>query len=380
MEVVKIMIAYALLSHKKGCSLILAALALAPTGCGSDSFDGRQSPSTQRESRLKTLDATAQSADSQTTRQSLPTHEETQEHVQTDNQLSDTINSDQSTDFGQPAPEDDHRDFPLPTSSVDISGILSALFKPKPESRAEASSPDLSSDTATQPQMVCQEVATTVSKQKPIDLVFNIDVSTSMGDSLATVKHNAQTFAQRLSANGIDVRFAAVGYVDKPETFIGFTTSDSFAKQIAGWTLIDAGNQDLQEAGQAGLEYALWLLTQGRPGASKAIVHVSDAVSFAKENHSDLSVSALGSLFRSSLSSLGKILFYNSTPAVNGAIGYPIGQHILPYSPQDQMEDFRSAAGGLPGRALPFPFSAHTLTEELPIEIETAIEQKVVCQ
>lgn len=377
--------AHALLTRNAGYSLALALLALSPTGCGNDSFGGGQNRSAQKDSRIEKPDAKTQSADSQTTQ---PGHLSTQEAVQPlqdKPRLPDLGGSeplgDVQSESNQPDAEDEYRDFPTPTAGIDVSGILDALFKPKPGSGTGASSTNPSSGTPPQPpQMVCQEVTTTVATQKPMDLVFNIDVSTSMGASLETVKRNAQEFARKLSAKGIDVRFAAVGYVDKPETVIGFTTGDSFATQIASWTLIDAGNQDLQEAGQAGLEYALWLLSQGRNGASKAIVHVSDAVSFAKEDHSDLSVSALGSLFRNAKSSLGNILFYNSTLAVNGATGYPIGRQALPYSPRDQMENFRTAAGGLPGRALSFPFSAYTLTEELPIEIGTAIEQKVVCQ
>lgn len=359
-------------THKTKISLVLAALALCTHGCAETSFgSGRTAPSDQAPTG-DTPDHSALSADAQqigTGQLGLP---------ESKPQPSEALTEMDSTQTDGLTGTDGYRDFPTPTAGLDITATLGALFKA--DTNSDNSSEMPSESSGQQPQKVCQEVTLAIENQKPMDLVFNIDVSTSMSTSLETVKLNAQEFATQLSERGIDVRFAAVGYVDHVETVIPFSTSSSFAAQIAGWGLIDGNNRDIQEAGQAGLEHALYFLTLGRPGASKAIVHISDAVSFAKEDHDNLSVTDLASLFRNAQNTLGNIMFYNSTPTTYGTTGFPIGRQTLPYSPRDQMEELRSIAGGLAGQSLPFPFSAQTLTSDLPIEIETAFEQKVVCQ
>ena len=232
------------------------------------------------------------------------------------------------------------------------------------------------------PQPVCQNTTNTTTVTKPLDIVFSIDVSTSMGPYINVVKENVVQFATILSQKGIDVQFAALGFVDKPELSIDFTNATSFQSQISLWKPIDAGNLDFQEGGQVNLEYSLLLLkNKARAASTKVVVHVSDAVIFAGTDHNNFSTTELGRSYAAAKSALGsQFQFFDSVPATAGTTGSGLLSTRASFSPRDQMNGFRANAGGLGGKSLAFPFAAATLTQELPSLIESKVETVLVCK
>jgi hypothetical protein len=215
---------------------------------------------------------------------------------------------------------------------------------------------------------------------QPIDIVFNLDVSTSMRETIATIKQNIRSFAESLGAQGIDARVGAVGYVDKPEVSIVPTDVSAFSARLATWTVMgDPANRDIQEGGQSGLGQSLYLLAElGRANALKAIIHISDAVSFAGTNPQDFTVDTMGTYLRAASAQMGSLLFFTSLPSSLATVGNQTPAPTLNFSPRQQMEDLRSAAGNLYGEALPFPFSASVMTSRLPSSLASQIS--VQCQ
>jgi Mg-chelatase subunit ChlD len=221
------------------------------------------------------------------------------------------------------------------------------------------------------------------SGSRALDVVFNIDVSTSMNPYIDVVRENVIAFSEALSGMGADARIGAVGFVNAPLQSIDLTKSNAFRSAFSGWRTIENGNSDMQEGGQSSLEHALWMLSApevgARAGAAKVIIHISDAVAFAGENHEDFSVTQLSAAFRTARSQFGSLLFFDSVPSSAGETGSPAAKKRLSFSPRMQMNDLRTQSQNLGGSPLQFPFSASAMTLELPQGIQSGISGLPSC-
>lgn len=219
---------------------------------------------------------------------------------------------------------------------------------------------------------------------RALDVVFSIDVSTSMNPYIQVVKENVKSFAGALELEGINARVAAVGFVNAPLQTIDFTNSSAFQTTISGWRTIENGNIDMQEGGQSSLEHALWMLSAAevgaRPGVAKAIIHISDAVAFAGENHEDFSVTKLAAAFRAARNQFGSLLFFDSVPTSFGESGPNLSRKRLSFSPRMQMNDLRQQSQNLGGGPIPFPFLASTMTIDLPQGIQSGLAGLPSCR
>jgi hypothetical protein len=214
--------------------------------------------------------------------------------------------------------------------------------------------------------------------QRPVDIVFSIDVSSSMDPYIAVVRDNVIAFVAALGQQGLDARVGAVGFVNAPAVSIEPTDVVDFQRVIATWrTINDRSNKEMQEGGQLGMEHALFLLSSGgRQGAHKVVLHISDALAFAGNDPFDFSTDRLASVFRAAASQFGSLQLFDSVPAAKGTTGDPMRQLQTVFSPQDQLRDLRSQAGISAGRSLPFPFAASALTLELPQDIGQQIASR----
>jgi hypothetical protein len=214
------------------------------------------------------------------------------------------------------------------------------------------------------------------SDKKPADIIFVVDITASMEDSLNTVKNGVEQFAKRLrQEKGWDARFAAIGYRDRVVQTIPFTNEANLAMSTKGWYA--DGGDDLQEAGQSALETAIKLIIQDagtnpdRAKADKVILYIADAISFALNgNHRDFSTTELESVFRSVPSDLKpQLKFYHSTAQEIEACSIPT---LFGCARTKMSEDLAARkqmtllAGslGLQGKGFDFPFTESIMLSE----------------
>lgn len=113
----------------------------------------------------------------------------------------------------------------------------------------------------------------------PLDLVFAIDTTGSMGGTIAQVKANVKSLVDTMARNSPSYRFALVEYRDAGDDFqartvLGFTT-DRAAFQNAADGLEADGGGDLPESVYAGVVQGLDL--PWRSGARKVVMPIGDA-------------------------------------------------------------------------------------------------------
>ncbi len=111
-------------------------------------------------------------------------------------------------------------------------------------------------------------------KRIPIDFVFVLDVTATMGDYINAVRANVDKFAKNLLAKGIDFRLGLVTYSDSVEV-VRQPTSDV---QEFLWWLSSAqakGGKDEKENALEALNAAMKL--KFRPAASKMALLITDA-------------------------------------------------------------------------------------------------------
>jgi hypothetical protein len=123
---------------------------------------------------------------------------------------------------------------------------------------------------------------------QPVDLVFVVDTTGSMGDDIDAVKADMQRILRELSARNPDRRIGVVAYRDRGDDYVSKTMlamSDDDA-QIRG--AIDSlkvdGGGDLREHVYAGIDTAL-VEQPWRSGASQHIILMGDAP--PHDNYSD---------------------------------------------------------------------------------------------
>jgi hypothetical protein len=276
---------------------------------------------------------------------------------------------------------------PPPTASAQpaqksfFDGLLEAglaagsLFSSLGQTTTTTTKPATTPPTSTQAQQ-CPR-SSSAAAPRAVDVVFNIDVSTSMNPYIQIVKENVIAFASALERQGLNARVAAVGFVDEPLQSIDFAHSSAFQSILSGWRTIENGNFDTQEGGQSSLGHALWMLSApevgARAGAAKVIIHISDALAFAGENHNDFSVTQLSATFRAARSQFGSLLFFDSVPTTPGETGPWVTRKQVSLSPRMQMNDLRQQSQNLGGSPLQFPFSASAMTLDLPQGIQSGL-------
>jgi hypothetical protein len=219
-------------------------------------------------------------------------------------------------------------------------------------------------------------VSDSSAEKKPTDIVFVIDVTGSMEKSLTTVKNGVEQLASKLRLDrGWDARFAAIGFRDSIVATVPFTNEKSLAMGIRSWAAI--GGDDPQEAGQSALAYAVQLIRQdfqstpSRQNASKVILFIGDAVSYAlNNNHSDLSTTQLEAVFSSiPINIKERMKFYHSsaaqtpicTPSVRSDCSSVINS--TDFAARKQMTSFAQNIR-LPGRGFEFPFTESIMLKE----------------
>lgn len=206
----------------------------------------------------------------------------------------------------------------------------------------------------------CGIAGTSVSQaSSPTDIVFVLDVSTTMTSHLNTVKSGVAQLVTALSASGVNARFGAVSYVDEVVQRIPLSDAGTFTAQIQPWTVLDLGNLDYPEGGQSGIRAGMALLAQGT-GQQKALLLVTDAISFSSSaSRMDFTTMALGAEMRAQMiGPMSALRFFHSSPEVP-----PQGTYggNLPPTVRAQYERLRADASNIPGRALPFPFTSAVL-------------------
>jgi hypothetical protein len=210
----------------------------------------------------------------------------------------------------------------------------------------------------------------------PADIVFVIDITGSMEDSLNTVKNGVEQFALRLRQDkGWDARFAAVGYRDAVVSQIAFADEKTLTQQIQSWEA--DGGRDPQEAGQQGLKTALDIITAdsvsnpARANASKTILYIADAVAYAPSGlHSDFSTNMLEESFSKIPQPLkSQLRFYHSTAKEvdqcleTSIFGCTRKGKSPQYAAYPQISQFAQRIA-LPGKGFEFPFSESILLNE----------------
>ncbi len=117
---------------------------------------------------------------------------------------------------------------------------------------------------------------------QPVDLVFALDVTASMEDTIATVKNGIVTLTKNLAQQGINLNVGLTRFVDST----GFTDRTILTLSDKLQPFIDSlndqktiGNGDYPEASIYGIRKGLQLLGQStRPEALKALVLITDVV------------------------------------------------------------------------------------------------------
>lgn len=214
------------------------------------------------------------------------------------------------------------------------------------------------------------------SDKKPADIVFVVDITASMEDSLNTVKNGVERFATRLrQEKGWDARFSAIGYRDRVVQIVPFTDEKTLATSTKGW-LADGGD-DLQEAGQSALEAAVRMIANdassnpARSNADKIILYIADAISYALNgNHKDFSTAELETVFKSLPEKLkSQLKFYHSTAREIEACYIPT---IFGCAKTKLTEDLAARKQitsiiqniGLQGKGFEFPFTESIMLSE----------------
>jgi hypothetical protein len=115
---------------------------------------------------------------------------------------------------------------------------------------------------------------------EPVDLVFVVDTTGSMGDDIDAVKADMQRILRELTARNPDRRIGVVAYRDRGDSYVSRTVLATSADdaQIRGAidSLSVGGGGDLREHVYAGIDTAL-VEQPWRPGASQHIILMGDA-------------------------------------------------------------------------------------------------------
>lgn len=155
---------------------------------------------------------------------------------------------------------------------------------------------------------------------RPLNIVFVVDITGSMNDSLEAIKTETLALSRKLVSHNWDVKFAAVGFADHISEFktVPFLEAGELQRHLGAWQLVDG--DDFPEAGQTGISMALDQLkefirnTPERQDAHHAIIYVSDAPAYAEDStdHKDFSVDALAKRIKDSR--LANLSFFYSVP------------------------------------------------------------------
>lgn len=214
------------------------------------------------------------------------------------------------------------------------------------------------------------------SSKTPADIIFVIDITGSMEDSLNTVKNGVERFATKLRQDkGWDARFAAIGFRDKIAAQVPFTDEKSLTDRVQDWEA--DGGDDPQEGGQFALAAAVEMLnrdassTPDRASATKHILFIGDAVGFDLNNdHQDFSTGRLERIFAAIPETLkSKIKFHYSA-----AREVPICERASFFGCARMGKSEKLAAYGqisqlakninIPGKSFDFPFTENILLNE----------------
>ena len=207
---------------------------------------------------------------------------------------------------------------------------------------------------------------TSVEVKDPLDFVFVLDITGSMGPNINAVKDGVKGFAQKMSEKGWDANFAAVGYRDTVDKKTNFMNAAALSTEVSSWSA--SGGGDDQEAGQLGIQSAVsQIVKEGRSNSKKIILLVSDVIFFAGTNHNDFTVTALSK----EIKDLG----------IKGLEIYcsvPIG--VFPITPIQQCNNLRQESA-IPGANIPFPLKQEALIGEFAARIEeNKVSESMQCR
>ncbi len=293
------------------------------------------------------------------------------------------------------------RNSPAPApQAVDVVPTGSLLMSCEPEASSALRGNSNAMGVPVSFQTMCSDSIQTsdvVSKKRPVDIVFVLDVTKSMQPNIDAVKTNVVEFARRIAGKGWDARFAGVAFRDPPGSTpgfyndpryellyaTGFMNDTQIAAEIssgkAEWIADD--KSDNQEGGQAAIAKALDLLITGRRSDAEAVIlFVTDAPSFAGNNHWDFTVDALAK----KMAGVSGLKFYHSTLANFSGNDEALRKYgALPSDPRwvgdksfnvakTQIESLRRASGKQ-GAWVDFPLRQSTFIDTLPAQFETVI-------
>lgn len=217
-------------------------------------------------------------------------------------------------------------------------------------------------------------------KKSPADIVFVIDVTKSMEDSLSTVKNGVERLANQLrQEKGWDARFAAIGFRDSVVAQIPFEDEKQLTERIKDWEA--EGGDDLPEGSQFALAASIELLKLDltakpeRKLATKMIFFIGDAIGFALNNdHADFSTGRLERIFSTMPESLkSQLKFYHSSAkevevCTQVSLFGCAKKMITPeFAAFKQMSEFAKKMN-LSGKSFDFPFTERVMLNEFTEE------------
>jgi len=217
----------------------------------------------------------------------------------------------------------------------------------------------------------CSSVRSTTSSKpvaEALDLVFVVDVTSSMEANISSIRTNLQRFVSKLVERGWDARFAAIAYRDTGENVpppIPFGTGSQMSSGLNSWRA-EGGGDDYQEGSQDAMAQAVKLYqSSGRPAARKVVLLVSDEIGYAMSEtgssgpHNDFSITKLAAKLK--FAGVGDLKLYCSVPARSSAT--PI------FSPTSQCNDLRTDSG-IGGENIGFPLSESVLLDQFATKFQ----------
>ena len=213
----------------------------------------------------------------------------------------------------------------------------------------------------------------------PLNLMFVVDLTSSMQPSIDGIKNGILTLSRSLLANGWDAKFAAIGFRDDNQILrapLGDANQLFNFLNTGPWQA--SGGDDYPEGGQIGLMAGLTELekqanAQDRADADHALLYVSNGPAYVEGDHGDFSTDALADDFSQVANRLQGFRFYFSVDTRF----LPDGEKndLNAPMPDAQMVHFASQMGGINSKQLYYPLTTQVLGD-FSKEFKQAIHYK----
>lgn len=220
----------------------------------------------------------------------------------------------------------------------------------------------------------------------PINIIFVIDITKSMQDSLNYLKEYSIDLGKSLKNRGFDFSLAAIGFADRRSEFkvVDFGDEINFQRSVGAWELVDG--EDEQENGQEAISQALTKLfnkNSSNENMNNVIFYISDApfYSLARSgmlaDHNDFSIDRLVNKFYfSSKPKVPNLSFYYSVP-----LDQKKGSNLPnPKVQIDKLYEKVKAPGIKEIKMLAYPLSEEILNIFKSDSVDVSTRNKGICE